>query len=146
MVFVIHWHESAMDLHVFPIPIPPPTSLSTRSLWEDPVHQVWALVSCIQPGLVICFTVDNIHVSMLFCELSFIWGRMKTVVWETAPQIALRNCSKEAGGTDSIYEILVNGEYMQSRTYFFCRNFCSSCEASASQEKYSSPWRILVLF
>ena len=23
MVFVIHWHESAMDLHVFPIPIPP---------------------------------------------------------------------------------------------------------------------------
>ena len=31
MVFVIHWHESAMDIHVFPIPIPPPTSLSTRS-------------------------------------------------------------------------------------------------------------------
>ena len=23
VVFVIHWHESAMDLHVFPIPIPP---------------------------------------------------------------------------------------------------------------------------
>ena len=62
VVFVIHWHESAMDLHVFPIPIPPPTSLSTRSLWVFPVHQVWALVSCIQPGLVICFTLDNIHV------------------------------------------------------------------------------------
>ena len=29
--FVIHWNESAMGLHVFPIPIPPPTSLSTRS-------------------------------------------------------------------------------------------------------------------
>ena len=29
--FVIHWNETAMDLHVFPIPIPPPTSLSTRS-------------------------------------------------------------------------------------------------------------------
>ena len=26
-----------------------------------PVHQAWALVSCIPPGLVICFTIDNIH-------------------------------------------------------------------------------------
>ena len=32
MDFVIHWNETAMGLHVFPIPIPPPTSLSTRSL------------------------------------------------------------------------------------------------------------------
>ena len=30
--FVIYGNESAMGLHVFPIPIPPPTSLSTRSL------------------------------------------------------------------------------------------------------------------
>ena len=30
--FVIHWNEIAMGLHVFPIPIPPPTSLSTWSL------------------------------------------------------------------------------------------------------------------
>ena len=30
--FVIHWNESAMGLHVFPILIPPPTSLSTQSL------------------------------------------------------------------------------------------------------------------
>ena len=30
--FVIHWNETAMGLHVLPIPIPPPTSLSTRSL------------------------------------------------------------------------------------------------------------------
>ena len=37
--FVIHWHESAMDLHVFPIPIPPPTSLSTQFLWVFPVHR-----------------------------------------------------------------------------------------------------------
>ena len=27
VVFVIHWQESAMILHVFPIPIPPPISL-----------------------------------------------------------------------------------------------------------------------
>ena len=50
-----------------PHPGPPPTSLSTRFLWVFPMHQAWALVSCIQPGLVICFTLDNIHVSMLFC-------------------------------------------------------------------------------
>ena len=30
--FVIHWNETAMGLYVFPIPIPPPTSLSTPSL------------------------------------------------------------------------------------------------------------------
>ena len=29
--FVIQWNETAMGLHVFPILIPPPTSLSTRS-------------------------------------------------------------------------------------------------------------------
>ena len=66
MVFVIHWHESALDIHVFPILIPPSTSLSTQSLWVFPVHQVQTLVSCIKPGLVICFTLDNIHASMLF--------------------------------------------------------------------------------
>ena len=57
-----------MDLHVFPIPIPPPTSHSTRFLWVFPMHQARALVSCIQPGLVICFTLDNIHVLMLFSQ------------------------------------------------------------------------------
>ena len=47
---------------------PPPTSLSTGSLWVFPVHQARALVSCTQPGLVICFTIDNIHVLMLFSQ------------------------------------------------------------------------------
>ena len=36
------------------------------------------------------------------CELSFIWGKMRTAAWEKASQIALRNHSKEAGGR-SVY-------------------------------------------
>ena len=68
VVFAIHWHESAMDLYVFPIPIPPPASLPIPSLWVFPVHQPWALVPCIQPGLVISLTLDSILVSMIFSQ------------------------------------------------------------------------------
>ena len=32
------------------------------------------------------------------CELSFIWGKMRTVAQEAASQIALRDCSKVAVG------------------------------------------------
>ena len=52
------------------------------------------------------------------CQLSFIWGKMRTAAQETAPPIALRDCSKEVEGKDSIYVILVKGEYVPSSTYF----------------------------
>ena len=51
VVFVIYWHESAMDLHVFPIPIPPshlPLHLITLGLPSAPglstclMHPTWA--------------------------------------------------------------------------------------------------------
>ena len=53
MGFAIHWYESAMGLHVFPILNPPP-SPSYPSGWSQctsPEHPV----SCIEPGLAICF-------------------------------------------------------------------------------------------
>ena len=37
-----------------------PASLCIPSHYVFLVHQPWALVSCIQPGLVICFTLDSI--------------------------------------------------------------------------------------
>ena len=32
------------------------------------------------------------------CELSFIWGKMRTVAQEIAPKIALRNCNRRERG------------------------------------------------
>ena len=57
------------------------------------------------------------------CKLSFTWGKMRTIAWETAPQIPLRNCCKEIEGKVSIHGILVKGQYMQSSTSYilFCR-------------------------
>ena len=65
------------------------------------------------------------------------WGKGRTVAQETAFQIALRNCSEDAGRKHNV--ILVKGEYMQSRTYFLQK-------VSASHVEQLSPGRILVLF
>ena len=47
----------------------PPSCLPLRPIPLGlPSAQAWALVSCTQPGLAICFTLDNIHVSMLFSQ------------------------------------------------------------------------------
>ena len=42
-----------------PHPETPPTTLLIPSLWVIPVHQPQALVSCIQPGLTICFSIET---------------------------------------------------------------------------------------
>ena len=48
-----------------PLPPPSPSHLSGSSQCTSPEHPV----SCIEPGLAICFTYDNIHVSMLFSQI-----------------------------------------------------------------------------
>ena len=35
---------------------------------------------------------------VIVAKLHFIWGKMRTAAQETAPQITLRDCSKEAVG------------------------------------------------
>ena len=43
---------------------------------------------------------------------------LRTIAWETASHIALRNCSKEVRGDVSVYVILVKVVlYMQSSTH-----------------------------
>ncbi|KAM9698788.1 conserved oligomeric Golgi complex subunit 2-like isoform 2-T2 [Dama dama] len=67
-VTTLQWVLSYIDMNqpwsymYSPSQSSPPTSLSTRFLWVFPVHQARALVSRIPPGLVICFTIDNVHV------------------------------------------------------------------------------------
>ena len=67
--FAIHQHESATGVHVFPIlnPLPPPFPYhpSGSSQCTSPKHPV----SCIEPGLVIHFLYDIIHVSMPFSQI-----------------------------------------------------------------------------
>ena len=58
------------------------------------------------------------------CELSFIWGKMRTATWEAASQIALRDCSKAAVG-ESQYKVLVKGEFNTMKHSFYKRFFVS---------------------
>ena len=58
-----------MGVQMSPILNPHPSSLPIPSLRTIPVHSPKHPVSCIEPGLAICFTYSNIHVSMLFSQI-----------------------------------------------------------------------------
>ena len=67
--FAIHQNESATGKHVFPVldPLPHPSLYhpSGSSQCTSPKHPV----SCIEPGLVIRFIYDIMHVSMPFSRI-----------------------------------------------------------------------------
>ena len=61
---ISHWvYMCSPSWHSLPPPSPPHPSGSSQC--TSPEHPV----SCIEPGLAICFTYDNIHVSMLFSQI-----------------------------------------------------------------------------
>ena len=72
------------------------------------------------------------------CQLSFIWGKMRTAVQETASQRTLRNCSKETVG-ESQYVSLVKGEFNAIKHLLYKR-------FPASREELKSSFSGLVLF
>ena len=68
--FAVHQHESTTGIHMFPIvnpPLPSPSLYhpSGSSQCTSPKHPV----SCIEPGLVIRFIYNIIHVSMPFSQI-----------------------------------------------------------------------------
>ena len=69
VVFAIHWHESAVGVHVSPILKPPPTSSPSHPLGLSQCTSFECPVSCIKLGLVIYFIYGNMHGSILFSQI-----------------------------------------------------------------------------
>ena len=57
-------------------------------------------------------------------ELSFIWGKKRTVAQEAASQRALRVLQSSSGG-ESIYKVLVKGEFNTMKPSIYKRFFVS---------------------
>ena len=53
------------------------------------------------------------HVQLESCELSFIWGKIKTVAQEAASHRALRDCSKVAVGESQYIRFWRRGSSIQ---------------------------------
>ena len=60
---------------------------------------------------------------------------MKTVAWGTAPQIALRNCSKEAGGKGQYVYDFGEGRIHAIKHILFQKFSASLAKLSASHEQ-----------
>ena len=80
-----------------------------------------------------CQLKKNTHCES--CELRLIWGKVRTIAQETAPQIALRNCSKEEEVKVSTYLIWWKGNAC-NQAHIFCRSFLLVSRSSHHHEGF----------
>ena len=68
--------------------------------------------------------------------MSFIWGKKRAASWETASQIALRDCSKEPMGEGQYIRFLRKGSPGKSSAYF-TEVFCQAQGADVTIKGFS---------
>ena len=73
------------------------------------------------------------------CESSFIWSKLKTIAWETAFQIALRQCVREVQRRSVFMWFWKKGNTCTKHIFFLQK-------VSAGPEEQTSPWRTFVFF
>ena len=61
------------------------------------------------------------HVQLESDKLSFIWGKMRTAGQQAAPQITLRDHSKEVVGEGQYTQVLVKGEFNANKHLLYKR-------------------------
>ena len=85
------------------------------------------LISILLASRKVFQSVDLKNAQRESCGLSFIWGKMRTAPREIAFQIALRNCSKEAGEGQYICDFGEGGVHAMKHIFFYGRFLLVSC-------------------
>ena len=130
MVFAIHWHESAMDVHVFPIPIPPsrlpphPTLLGLPSAPAPStclMHPTWA------GDLFLCYSKSSLVSISL---------KVKVKVLLMASQFLILSIR--------LSSILFIFYFSSLPTLWFCQTSCLL--VPLEKKKWSTMWLVYFLF
>ena len=110
-------------------PTPPPSFLSYRDLGWFQSLTIW--VTCSHtlnfPACVLNSPINSAKLKKKTktqyesCELSFIWGKTRTIAQEIASQIALRNCSKKVREGQYICDFGKGGIQAIKHTFFYRR-------------------------
>ena len=134
MVFAIHWHESAMGVHVFPILYPPPASLPIPSLRVIPGHRPWV------PALFHALNRDWPSISHMVIYM-FQWYSLKSShPWLLPPSpnvCSLHQCLFCCLAYRVIITIFLNSIYMRAYTVLFSGHACLGVHTQLAWEYFS---------